>query len=394
MEMIGFRKLKVTWASRPCPGAFLGQSSRRSARGVARHGRDVRAPQKRGTQMGFSLLEVLIATTIFALISVAVFQTFRVGTSAYSSGLREAAVLQRARFALDALDQDFDTLFFRDETSYNVAARKLIEEYERARLDAEETNDWSKFEEVYGPEDGGEAKDKGSNFVGNPFEQGRLIDLQILGEDSQDQDAIAFAVRRPYGVGGKMYPFGLARVRYSLQGDVLVRSIESVEDAPRDWQGQELERKMPPDYTLVAQGVQKFDLKYAFWNDNQWYEVDSWNSANRQIRNPDYLLGDYEVDDDDAAAGIAVLGSDLYNELLNEQERQPYDRVPAYVRVHLEISDPESPARVRQFERIYRLPGSVETWVPNKKIEEEDQEEERMERDNRYTLVYPGALRK
>ncbi len=82
------------------------------------------------------MLEVMVAVTIFSLISVIIFSVFRTSMRSHEIGVRESEQIQRARFIVDSLERDINNIFFRDETSYNVQITRLIEEFERIRLAA------------------------------------------------------------------------------------------------------------------------------------------------------------------------------------------------------------------------------------------------------------------
>lgn len=353
-------------------------------------------PSAERPRRAFTLLELILAITIFALVSVAVLAVFRTGTQAYTETNREMLMLQRSRYVFDTFEDDIMSLFYRDETSYNVESREMIQEYQQVRLEAERTGDWDEFERVYGPREGeADEEDRNDpNYIGNPFDKGKLIDLQFVGENHDEIDSITFAVHEPLELGIDYHFWGLSRVHYTVEGDFLIRSEESVETAPRDWQGEVLEKEEKPTHSIVARDVAVFDLSYAFWWDNQWYEVENWSSSNRQVRNPQQLLGEYDYDEDDVRIGQLQPGAPGWNDYLNELENQPLDRVPTYVRLRLGLTDPENEERVFEMTRIFRIPNSQETWVINEQIEEEDQEMEREMRDDEYTPVFPGALRK
>jgi prepilin-type N-terminal cleavage/methylation domain-containing protein len=358
------------------------------------------APRRAPRAEGFTLLELILAITILALISVAVLAVFRTGTRTYEESHREMLLLQRSRHVFETFEGDIMNLFYRDETSYNVQAREDIQEYQQYYLEAERTGDWDAFEKRYGPRDDENEAEKDPNYVGNPFEKAKLIDLQFVGQDSEDsdgapRDSITFTIRQPVELGGDYHFWGLARVEYNVEGDFLIRSVEDIGTAPRTWDGEVLEKEEPPAYTVVAEGVTAFDLKYAFWWDNQWYEAESWSSSNRQVRNNQYLLGDYDIEDEELlSAGLPIPGSASWNDYLNELEDQPLDRLPTYVRMTVRLADPRNPARSHQMVRLFRIPNSLETWVPNQQLEEEDQEMEREERDKEFIPIYPGALKK
>lgn len=341
------------------------------------------------------MIEMILAATIFAIVTTAVFGVFRTGTRAYESSTRDSAVLQRARYVFDSLERDIAMVFYRDETSYNQANRALIEEYQRMMFQAEENDDWDEFERRFGPREDRDNPEGDPNYVGNPFERGKLIDLQFIGMDSGDGDGLTFAVQEPLGKGSRNLTWGLARVEYSVQSGVMIRGLETIEAAPRDWMGEVLPREEPPDYSILAEGVVAFNLRYGFWFDNQWYEVEGWESNGRTLRNATALMGTYDENEfanRSQAAGIDT--TEAWNALLDDMENQPLNRLPAYVRAELVIADPKNPKRTSTFTRLFRVPGSQETWLPNMNLEDEEQEMEREVRDEIYVPVYPGAMRK
>lgn len=361
-----------------------------------------RSAQTRRSRKALSILELLMAVTVFALVSVAVFSVFMAGTRSYDATHRHAAVIQRGRYVMDMLEQDVMRLFYRDEDQYNVQSRKVIEEYEmtRAQLESNRASsaDWERFQNRYFCQEENEADClKDPNYVGNPFDKGKLIDLQFVGEDHGDTDKITFAIRRPFDVGNPYILWGLARVHYTVERDYLIRTVETVEVNPRTWDGQVMPKKVPPEHAIVAQGIKYFDLSYGFWWDSQWYEVPSWSSSDRRMRNSQYLMGEYPEDEertDRFGPGGVPLASDAGRELVNLMASMPYDRVPTYVRLRLGIGDPENPGRITELERIFRIPNSQETWVVNQSLDEKEREMEQTLRDQDYRPVYPGALRK
>jgi hypothetical protein len=62
--------------------------------------------------------------------------------------------------------------------------------------------------------------------------------------------------------------------------------------------------------------------------------------------------------------------------------------------LRLAIADPDSPSRTIDVTRIIRLPASVERWQPSAVLDEDQQEDERIVRDQEYRMVFPGTLRK
>lgn len=360
---------------------------------------------------GFTVIEIMIAVTIFSLVAVVIFSVFRTAVRTQATSQRETEMLERSRFVMDTLDRDFTNIFFRDETAYNVTVSNMIEKMEQERLRAEETGDWTQFEAQFGRihDDGKKKKeDEADPTVGNPYEKGRIIDLQFKAQDAGKTDKINFAIADRLGLGTPYQPWGLARVEYAVDKGWLIRREQTVETEKRDLQGESLGLPTIPRVTKLAEGVEEFDLSYAFWFDNTWYEVDSWESANRQIRNPRQILGTYESEElkqsndtggdngnapRNEAGGTIRPGDPGWNEYLNDLDSEPLDRLPAYVRVRLVLAAPESPSRKHLFSRIFRIGMAEETWTPGRELNEEQREEEQTIRDDKFRRIRPGVTR-
>ena len=345
--------------------------------------------QRRG---GFTVLEVMIAVTIFALVSVVIFVVFRSAVRSQEAAERGSQNIERARYVMDSLRRDTANIFFRDETSYNIAATSLIENMEQLRLQAEESGDWSQFNSVYGDPSDPESEKTAS--IGNPYEKVRVIDLQMVGTDSGDLDTLSFSTSTPLKRGATYHPWGVGRVTYKVDGNWLVRTVDTIETERRDVYGNATTDRMPPEFVKIAEGVKKFNIDYAFWYDNQWYETSSWNSAARQIRNPRFVLGTYDELTDKINTNGLSPGQEGWNNSLNDQFNEPLDRLPAYIRVRLEFADLKNPGRVEDFESIIRIYMAEETYTPTTEITEDIREEERTTRDTDYLPVYPGILKK
>lgn len=358
---------------------------------------------RRRNSSAFTLLEIMIAVTIFSILALVIFAVFRGAVRSTEAGERETNMLQRSRFALDAFAGDVERVFFRDETSYNVAISRLVEQMEQERLRAEDTGDWSTFESLYGKPDD-DPRDRNHRTrrdddenetqpaIGDPYEKGRIIDLQLIGTNGSEADTLKFTMASPLAVGRSYRPFGLSRVAWTVASGNLVRTAEPIDVKRRDTTGATLGTNEPPEVAKMADGVLAFDLTYAFWFDNKWYESDSWNSAQRQIRNPRYILGTYDRDPDRPDDDLSIQPGDPgWNAYLNDLESEPLDRLPQYVRVRLKLQDLKNKERVATFERLIRLPGAVETYSPADDVDEDRRLDERNERGQKYVEVFPGA---
>lgn len=347
----------------------------------------------------FTLIEIMLAVTIMALISLAVINVFRVATDSFKAGNRETQVLQRGRFIFDALEKDLSQTFYLPEDQYNVAARTKIEEFQQELLETEEKNNFRDFEKKYGPQD---KREKGNpDYIGNPFEKYKLIDLQLIGEDGSDLDQITFSTKANLSEGAKYLKYGLRRVHYQVDGKFLIRSEDTIEAKPRDWMGEPLPKEVPPTHTILAEGVEQFNLQYGFWVDNTWFEADHWDSTGKQLRNSNYILGEYDFQKNGTSDNLENQNTNtgtsdvLSNDSLNDSRSEPFDGLPMYIRVSIVLADPrEEGSKKLHLTRMIQIPGAVETWTENERMEERDRENEVILRRDEYLEVFPGTLKK
>ncbi len=339
---------------------------------------------------GFTVLEILVAMTIFTIVAVVVFTVFGGAMRTQRIAERETLMLESARYALDQFERDLTNIIIRDETSYNEVANQLITQMERDRVQAEANNDWESFFNNYG--DPNDPDNEGT--VGNPYEQARIIDLQMSGENAGATDTITFVVHRPLEAGGTYWPMGLTRIKYSVQKGMLIRSEDTVEAQERDVFGEVVGQPVIPGYARLAENVRTFDLRYAFWYDNQWYEVESWDSTSRSIRNPRTIYGDYEREEQEERdwRQTVLPGDAGWNDFIADQTVSPLDRLPAAIRLTLTLAADADSERTATYRRIFRLFPSEETWTPWDELTEEERENERALRDERFQLIFPGAL--
>lgn len=343
-----------------------------------------------------TLLEVLVAVTILAIMGTAIFGVVRTTTRGHATANQDALMLQQARAVFDALRKDIAAVHYREEDTYNIYMQAVLTEYERARAEAEDRGDWRDFEARYGPSDdrrGG----KPQGWIGNPFEKGQLIDLSFMGEESM----INFARARPYEMGSPEFPLGLSRVTYRLSGTALVRSEEDVYDRPRTWDGEPQSKEEPPRHELLAEGISRLEFSYSFWYDSQWYETREWNSSDRRIRNARFILNpdsqkrgrkDQPADPRFAGGGLQP-GDPGWNEYINTLRSEPLDKVPSYVRVRLTIGDPKNPKRMsRTYQTTIFVPTTQETYAFDAQMDRRFAEDERQARDEKYLPVDPGAM--
>jgi prepilin-type N-terminal cleavage/methylation domain-containing protein len=350
------------------------------------------------TRKGFTVLEVLVAITIFSIVSLVIFTVFGTAIRSRDIGQREIRMIEDARFAMDTIERDITNIFFRDETAYNVAISRLIEEMEMDRLRAEADGNWDSFFQRWGNPD--EDRREQNPEIGDPYKRGRVIDLQMMASNGSKTDDITFAILDSLTVGKPYRAWGLSRVSYSVDSGILLRKSETVETERRNTLGESLGRPDIPRVAKVAERVEEFKLSFAFWYDGTWYEAEDWDSTRRQTRNPRFILGSYEnewlgrtADLRDSVRdnpGELLPGDDGWNEYINDLRSEPLDRLPAYIRVRLTLHGKDNEARKETFERILRVPAAEETYVPIEMLDERGVESERELRDQRYRRIFPG----
>lgn len=320
----------------------------------------------RKTDGGFTMLEVLLAAVIFAILGVMILATFRTGTRAYERADRESQIVDRARFVFDTLERDILSVYFRLETEYNITMRGKINELDRDLQQAMDLGDEDRLRRY--------TDEEAPGYIGNPYEYGMLLDLQMVGEPKSDDSRLTFAAYHPVIPGRPSTPWGLARLTYESSGGVLVRTVDSVMDTGiRDIYGEVLETPEPPHREILARGVKRFQLRYGYWFDEVWLESDHWNSNDKDIRSsfnvlsPEDALETEQWEEQESAESRR-------RRILREQA--PQDGLPAYVRVLLELADPKSPRHIRRFQTVMRFPVALETFVPNPDLDPERRDEE------------------
>lgn len=318
---------------------------------------------------GFTLLEVLLAAVIFAILGIIVLATFRTGTRAYETAQRQTQLLDRAQFVFDSMTSDIHASFTMAETEYNRSMRNKIEELEMAISEAQNANNWDTFFQKYGNPDkpGSTTGGDGTAYAGNPFEQGILVDLAMVGEGGGEDTMLSFVRTTPTGEGGGETEWGLMRVRYEARGGLLVRSEESIIDPVRNVFGQYIEPPPPRRQTILAEGVKALDIKYGFWFDEVWIEQPEWQSNSHTARNSMNV----ETPDPDPARQERLNdpNSPEYAQRQLVEISTPPDGMPGYARITLELADPRSPQRSELFTTIIRFPTSQETFVPNTQLD-------------------------
>jgi len=323
--------------------------------------------RRRKLQPGFTLLEVLLAVSIFAMLISALYTTFRVGLRAYDIGEKEIDQMQHARVIFDTMSRDLRSVYYQAETSYNNNLRRMLAQYEQQRLKAELDGTLDEF--LYGR--GSNEEDTG---VPNPYDSYIEINLDFKADNAERADSMTF-VRYQMDDGiSRTQPWALGRISYFVENGELIRTEEDIFQPGKDKEGNEIEEKIPRREVL-AKGVVKFDLHFGFFREDDWMEAPDWDSNARRYRNPARVI---EEDDPN------------YQELIQKEARKPVDGLPAFVRAAIIIEE-KSKRRIksadasiepggkagsgrRSFSSLIRVPCAEENYTPSL-CEDEDSDD-------------------
>ena len=299
--------------------------------------------QTSASSRGFTLLEIMIAITIFSVVMTSIYATFRTATRAYERGLEMGTILQAGRFGMDTVARDIKNTFYKQETDYNATYRQNLQNIENILANAEE------------------------NPV-NPRDLEKMIDdfnTKCVGLDIAFRggaEELTF-VRRQLHVGSRpVQPMHLARVRYYLSENKLLREEHDIFKLPVDYAAEEIVPEQTNPETILD-NVEKFELFYGFYYDGEWMECQDWDSSARKNR----------VD------SVNIAGNDDLSELLKQNLQQfidqaPEDGPPGYVRVVLTVrekrdkksksKEDEDEGRLSTFTRTINISNSAETHEP------------------------------
>ncbi|KPL08072.1 hypothetical protein AMJ85_08930 [candidate division BRC1 bacterium SM23_51] len=340
---------------------------------------------------GFTLLEIIIAVTIFGIVSIAIYSTFRVGLRSYEVGREQMVVTQTARVVFNLLERDLRAIYYMHANAYN---QNLVRQLQfRAMKTIQTQGAMSMSDTLTGAPTSGRAMPRtpdarqrrslqrrgedGSAQDGEEEEplSGIPIDLTIVGTDDEGGDCLTFACYQIHWGTAPVEPWSLARVKYSVEEGNLYRAEGpiAVEEVPEfQWRpppppegadgpdsGRRTEAPQTPQEAdhyledapreLVARDVKVFDIRYGYWTEEGWFEAPDWIAHEHRYRNPPQ-----DLDPLDPKAQMVA----QYN------RSRPNDDVPAYAVVTLGLGYGKDNARTRLFRSRIRLPNSLETYEP------------------------------
>ncbi len=145
----------------------------------------------RGSRRGVTLLELVVAVTIFSMVIASLFAAFRTGVKAAEIGTKRSEGSQGTRFVIGQLSSDLRNVFYKTPAAYNITRRQreaVIAEREKNALRS------------------GRAREEIEQDDSLP-ELGPKIDLAFRGTDGGELDALTFIRRQGEKVGSDRQPW-------------------------------------------------------------------------------------------------------------------------------------------------------------------------------------------
>lgn len=320
----------------------------------------------------------MIAVTIFGIVSIAVYSTFRVGMKSYEQGREQMLVTQMGRGVFDLISRDLRGIYYLPPNAYN---QNLVRQLQFRAMRNLQTPDMpgantrrqrQAMRNLRGDR-AGEGEDE-EPLTGIP------INLTILGSSGEGGDALTFVTYQVHWGTAPVEPWALARVKYFVEngnlfraeGPIWVDAVPSFQwQPPRSPEEDEEEEENGEQPTsdddiagylkdapreLIARNVQEFDIQYGYWNEEGWFETSSWTAHQQRHRNPPPELDLFDVSDTTLAS--------MNMARMQHQRRMSTDDIPAYVTVTLKLGYGDDESHGRLFRSKIRLLTSTETYEP------------------------------
>jgi len=292
----------------------------------------------------FTLLEVLLAISLFSMVTLAVYTTFRTGMRALLMADDNSESLQSVRASMSLISSDLRSIYYMDANSYDVNFQR---NKKRTNLIAE--NDQARIAQGLEPRIFDPNDPNAQDLYAELNDSGRPIDLSFHGQDGQDVDKIDFVRYYAGGYEPISVTWNMGRVHYLVQNGNLYRVEEDVFRSQFNFYGEQVIKDMPPPREVLARNVQVFDLRYGYWSNGEWLETETWESDDKNYRNP---YRDLEALRGDPALDIFFKSKDQF----------PNDGLPVYIDITMGIGKDKKAIRYYQT-RVF-MPVSLETFRP------------------------------
>jgi prepilin-type N-terminal cleavage/methylation domain-containing protein len=314
----------------------------------------------RNLPKAFTLLEIVLAITIFSLVVTGLYSAFRLGVRSYELSDRAVDASQQARIVFSTLTRDLHSVYFAQESDYNKTVRNYRMKFDQEREAAEREGTLDAFYDHILMLTEQEGK--------NPYDFGIAIDLSFKAENHEGNDSVSFVRLQRSDGTVKTEPWSLTRVNYRVEDGRLIRTMDSIFAPGRDIEGNEIP-KPEPQKQVIAKRVKTFNIAWGYYYEGEWFEAQDWSADERRYRNPVE-----ELDEEDPE----------YERKLRLQESKPVDGIPSYALVELALADKERSSMIKTFQTLIRIPTAQENTIPLS--EEEKQALEEQERTREHPL--------
>lgn len=365
---------------------------------------------------GFTLIEVILAATIFLITAGALFVTFRTGIRAWRAGHAASEVFQTVRVAQDVINRDLHNLAYRPDEDYNKTYRRQ-RDLMAAMMNGR--NPESGFNPALAsglPADLDLSEAGGLGMMAGLLKLSPPIDLSFQGQDGGDLDTISFTRHQgPRSSTDKDFS-GMRRVKYFVKDGVLYREDSDPQGYHRSEEFEDLSdehgtsakiadlyenadeasetistgasdasldedptKKSEKTTEPLCEGVEIFNITYGYYRSDQWNEVPNWDSSRYQYRFPAEQEG-IQV----GPGGTVMLGPDgqpaSTESSFNRQGKHTAhmgtargqvisympkpDNLPGYVAVQLGVRDPGNAGKLRSFTIMFSCPLAREEVDP------------------------------
>lgn len=277
------------------------------------------------------MIEVLIAALIMGITIAAVSEVIRTGMRAWRAGHGASELEQSVRITQDVVLRDFDNLFYKNETDYNVGFRAQLQTIAQGfgTQVAQNAANMGKVQQMIGQALSGKKRSSRSLIKNNDANDMSLEDvspplnLTFHGSDT----LLSFARTYRARFSGDQDTWGIRRVTYFVRNKVLYRKEEDPfglrisqmynSTAPAEANNpvlvirEQLERLFAvPDQAELKEGepqaaaaaallptqvrieeplcagVETFKIKYSYFADGKWQEDTKWDSQGHEHRTP------------------------------------------------------------------------------------------------------------
>lgn len=302
---------------------------------------------------GFTLIEIMVALVIFAILITSLFASFRTGMRAFTMATEHADQQQLGRYAITQVAQDLHNIYYKPESQYNVARRQ-----QEALLDEQNANARSGSGRV-------DVIDENLPDLGPP------VSLAFTGQDSGELDQLSMIRILPFSLENPTSMWGLARITYYVVDGNFYRAIDDVTTPETDEEGYIIPKMNAPRVEKLAENCVGFDLKYGYYYDEQWGLADSWDSSAAQYRNP------FTEEDDDIVSTLGRnsssdvrsegAGAALQQTLQQQEQQMRSDDLPGWVELTFKFAtDKKNPEKYRTYKQtiVMNHKYAQETYMP------------------------------